>query len=119
MRLVPEERLTIPQILAHPWMRRADELPEKDEMGDADDQWDQGQAPDVNRLKIKNLYAGKAARLSYEDYCYIANDFYTQHVDEEALRTLEGFGYPKETVIRCLQKGTLNHAVASYNLLTL
>lgn len=121
IRLKPEERLNIPQILAHKWMRRTteDEINE-DDVWDPVEGEDEGQyQADVNVLKIKNLYTNRDRKLSYEDYCYIANDFYTQHIDEEALRTLEGFGYPKDIVIRCLHKGTLNHAIASYNLLTL
>jgi len=76
-----------------------------------------GQA-DINTVNVDQLFfkENSKAKLSYTDYCYIANDFYTQHIDENALKTLEGFGYPRSMVIDSIHKGDLNHAVAAYNL---
>lgn len=41
------------------------------------------------------------------------------HIDDEALQVLEGIGYPRKLVKEGLNKGDLNHATASYNLLVL
>jgi len=41
------------------------------------------------------------------------------HMDEEALGAIEGFGFPRSMVIEGLNKGDLNHATASYNLLVM
>ena len=56
-------------------------------------------------------------KLSYQNYCALTQDFGTYHVDEEALRVLEVFGYPRNLVISALNKGELNHATTCYNLL--
>jgi len=49
----------------------------------------------------------------------VTQDYYTHHIDEEALRVLESFGYPRKLVLEGLNKGEMNHATASYNLLVL
>lgn len=41
------------------------------------------------------------------------------HLDEEVLQVLEGFGFQRKLVKDGLNKGELNHATASYNLLVL
>jgi hypothetical protein len=41
------------------------------------------------------------------------------HMDEEALQVLEGLGLPRKLVREGLNKGELNHATASYNLMVL
>ena len=41
------------------------------------------------------------------------------HMDEEALQVLDGLGFPRKLVREGLNKGELNHATASYNLLVL
>ena len=38
-------------------------------------------------------------------------------MDEEALRVLESFGYPRHLVIQAINQGELNHATTTYNLL--
>ena len=57
------------------------------------------------------------SRLSYDNYCAVTQDFGTYHIDEEALKVLEGFGYPRKLVIDSLHSGELNHATTCYNLL--
>ena len=56
-------------------------------------------------------------KLSYDNYCAVTQDFGTHHIDEEALKVLEGFGYPRKLVIESLHSGELNHATTCYNLL--
>jgi len=40
------------------------------------------------------------------------------YIDEEALRVLESWGYPKRDVRAWLRDGDVNHATTSYHLLT-
>lgn len=57
-------------------------------------------------------------KLSYTDYCCITEDFSTENIDEEALKVCENFGFPRQYMIKCLNRGDLNHATACYYLLT-
>ncbi len=76
-------------------------------------------AANINYVNVDNLfYEGNySTKLSYTDYCCITEDFTTHHLDEEALKVVESFGFPREFVVRCLNQGDLNHATASYYLL--
>jgi len=125
LRIPPRERLSIPEILNHPWMK--DEsmddscnsstvyVNSKDCVEDPD------AVPSINMVNMSNLFFREIGeeKLSYNDYCAIGNDMYTYQIDEGALKTMEGFGYPRKVVIDGLQKGELNHATATYNLLVL
>jgi hypothetical protein len=68
------------------------------------------QIGNINVLCIDNLFtndsptpsmsdAESKAKLSYNNYCAVTQDFGTHHMDEEALRVLESFGYPRALVI--------------------
>ncbi len=84
IRLKPEERLTVPEILGHPWLRdgelEGDAYMGKEEC--ANPLQDAQAQPDINCVNVDNLFFKDAssAKLTYADYCYIANDFYTQHI---------------------------------------
>ena len=82
LKVEPNERLTIPEILSHPWLR---DFPEEDEEWDNNESEDDkcAKQADINRVRVANLYFRKTRKLSYVDYCYIANDFYTQHIGIE------------------------------------
>ena len=71
----------------------------------------------INLVNVDNLFPRKdieeEAKLSYNDFLSITQDF----VDEETLRQVEKFGYPKSFVRDCLQRGDINHATACYHLL--
>ena len=56
--------------------------------------------------------------MSYTDYCCITEDFSTENIDEEALAVCENFGFPRQFLIKCLNRGDINHATACYYLLT-
>lgn len=86
------------------------------------------QIGNINVLKIENLFheeddqakepvPDSGARLTYDNYCAVTQDFGTHRIDEEALKVLEGFGYPRKLVIDSLNNGELNHATTCYNLL--
>ena len=91
------------------------------------------QIGNINVLDVENLFhesktatdgqndgAAEAVandRLTYDNYCAVTQDFGTYHIDEEALKVLEGFGYPRKLVIDSLHSGELNHATTCYNLL--
>lgn len=80
-----------------------------------------GTQPDINYVNIDNLFPNDSfnTKLSYTDYLSITQDFATMHMDEEALSVMEGFGYPRKLVKEGLNKGELNHATATYNLLVM
>ena len=83
------------------------------------------QIGNINVLDIENLFhvdggeEGSEAnsRLNYDNYCAVTQDFGTHRIDEEALKVLDGFGYPRKLVIDSLHSGELNHATTCYNLL--
>jgi hypothetical protein len=74
----------------------------------------------VNYVNVDNLFYNGVykTKLSYTDYCCVTEDFATENIDEEALRVCENFGYPRQFVIKCLNRGDINHATACYFLLT-
>lgn len=122
IKLNPKDRLTIPQILAHPWLKEtnedeSDEEPteedkkspsEKDtsaiaggskstnqqKTSDVDLKNIQG---NVNYVNVDNLFYDEVyqTKLSYTDYCCITEDFSTEAIDEEALKVCENFGFPR------------------------
>jgi hypothetical protein len=73
----------------------------------------------VNYVNVVNLFYQENYRtkLSYTDYCCITEDFATQNLDEEALKVTENFGFPRDFVIKCINRGDLNHATACYYLM--
>ena len=155
--LVPHQRISIPEILNHSWMKGAldpDGIEGTEEDDDHDfrmglsfqrqecnlnpllnpnttngagqaSQTNSDQSPlyqgNINQVNIDNLfYDGQVTcKLSYMNYCALSQDYYTHRIDEEAVRILENFGYPRQMVIESLNRGDLNHATASYNLLVL
>lgn len=130
--LEPTDRISIPEILSHPWMQTKDEFGIDDNMDSMDLQHGisskdlmmgtSTEEGDINSVNIDNLFPNKdsyQAKLSYTDYCAITQDFATMHLDEEALQVLEGFGFPRKMVKEGINKGELNQATASYNLMVL
>jgi hypothetical protein len=74
----------------------------------------------VNYVNVDNLFYHEnyKIKLSYTDYCCITEDFSTENIDEEALQVCENFGFPRAFLIKCLNRGDINHATACYYLLT-
>lgn len=75
-------------------------------------------------MNIDNLFGSNFApnynlKLSYSDYCSITQDFATMHMNEDVLQVMEGMGFPKRMVRERLNKGELDHATATYNLMVL
>lgn len=130
IRLEPKERLTVPQILAHNWLKDTndDSDTESDASDDADDKAKNGENEmdlekiqgNVNYVNVDNLFYNGLykTKLSYTDYCCVTEDFATENIDEEALKVCENFGYPRQFVVKCLNRGDINHATACYFLLT-
>jgi serine/threonine protein kinase len=146
IQLEPLKRLSLPQILAHEWLKEtnddSDEESDKDEKneenkdgkenkGEEDDKATEEEKEDdvdlkvisgnINFVNVDNLfYQGNYnTKLSYTDYWWITEDFTTHNLEEEALKTVESFGYPRSFVLKCLNNGHVNHATASYYLLVL
>lgn len=138
LRLNPEERLSIPEILEHPWLAP----PPSSFCDDSEDEYYvvrneetshtlSNSQPSINTLDIENLFfpSKPHIKLKYQDYCYVANDFYThnigicsaydQSIDEDAVKAVESFGYPRQSILNAINHGELNHATAAYNLLIL
>jgi len=95
IRLEPKERLTIPQILAHEWLKETNEDSETDSDGDddnnqgaqdgAENDLDQEKIQgNVNYVNVDNLFYNGVYRtkLSYTDYCCVTEDFATENIDE-------------------------------------
>ena len=83
-------------------------------------QHDNSQGPSSRAgLQKTDSSASKEAkmRISRDNYYAVTQDFGTHRIDEEALKVLEGFGYPRDSVIMSLHSGELNHATTTYNLL--
>ncbi len=84
----PYERLSIPEILAHPWMKEdcvEEDVTESDTlMGyrECTSPESNPMIPNINLVNVGNLFFSEDGkeRLSYSDYCYICNDLYTQHI---------------------------------------
>ena len=91
LKLKPEERLTVPEILAHPWLKD-DDLENEVFLGKEECASPTGETngqPDINNVTVDNLFFKdkSTTKLSYPDYCYIANDFYTHHMGNLVLLT--------------------------------
>lgn len=41
----------------------------------------------------------------------------TYRIDEDAMEIVTGFGYPRELVIKSINRGDVNHATTAYYLL--
>ena len=120
IQLEPKQRLTVPQVLSHAWLKETNEDESDDEeeeqadgdkdekntnpvaggSGNANKQSDidlkniQG---NVNYVNVDNLFYHEnyKIKLSYTDYCCITEDFSTENIDEEALQVCENFGFPR------------------------
>lgn len=127
LRLNPIERLSIPEILSHAWMQGESKeefcegnssiyVNSKDCAGK-----DESVTGSINVVRMRNLFfrGADVEKLSYVDYCIMENDMYTHRIDEDVLKRMEEFGYPRKVVVEGLQKGILNHPIATYNLLVL
>ena len=113
--LDPKTRITIPEILSHPWMVNKDDTMMENDTLDFENGISKGEflmggiqsnsnsnLPDINSINIDNLFPTDSfnTKLSYTDYLSITQDFATMHMDEEALSILEGYGYPRKLCIR-------------------
>ena len=137
IKLNPSERLTIPQILSHQWLKETNEGEDSEEENDDAQPKEEGKEDgktgnksqdidlksiqgNVNYVNVDNLFYHENyhTKLSYTDYCCITEDFSTENIDEEALKVCENFGFPRQFMIKCLNRGDINHATACYYLLT-
>jgi len=53
------------------------------------------------------------------NYCSVTQDFNTYRIDEDALRVVESFGYPRQMVINSINSRQLNHATCCYELVVM
>ncbi len=87
LRLAPAERLSLPEVLSHPWLAPEDDDTEannyyvvKNEK--AREAEESESDPSISAMNVDNLFfeTRPEVRLGFRDYCYIANDFYTHHM---------------------------------------
>ena len=103
--LEPKNRLSIPEILAHPWVKDPDEEEEDSEddehdlhtgvsmsrnecmstAGAAASQQTEDQRANINIINVDNIFYDERTdkyktKLSYDDYCSLTQDFYTYHI---------------------------------------
>lgn len=118
LKVNPAERLSIPEILEHPWMKEelCDEECDYITVKDCEQNASGIDAVDMSKLFFRER---KVERLSYVDYCIIANDLHTHKIDEDVLKIMGKLGYPRKVVLEGLEKKLLNHATATYNILVL
>lgn len=105
IKLVPTERLTVPQILAHSWLKETNEESDSDSEQSEDQQTKQNENDldmdkiqgNVNYVNVDNLFYNNQykTKLSYTDYCCVTEDFATENINEEALKACENFGFPR------------------------
>lgn len=134
---VPNKRIMIPEILNHPWVTSEEEFDvdyEESDIGndsslllsnpsdldslievtDVECSNDAAESThdNINYINVDNLFCNNnfESKLNYNDYKSLTEDFATMHIDEDALSVLEGFGYPRSLVKKCLNRGDMNHA---------
>ena len=133
----PQNRLTLPKILNHPWIKEIwEESDSSEDEKDINDQTpNENKAPktaeedsdlknigaNINYVNVDNLFFEEnyGTKLSYTDYWSITEDYYTHHINEDAINTVCKLGYPRDFVVKCLNNGDLNHVTATYYLLVL
>ena len=83
----PYDRLSIPEVLSHPWMKEDME----EDIADSDTWMGYKEClnaeanplvPNINIVNLANVFFSDESKekLAYSDYCYICNDLYTQHL---------------------------------------
>ena len=90
LKINPYERLSIPKILSHPWFNSDTTIIDDDVLKYKDcvnPQADPSTA-NINQVNAGNLFFNELSEdetLLYNDYCYISNDLYTQHISKLGL----------------------------------
>ena len=119
----PKERISIPEILNHSWLKGCDiedihiaYLSKKECVIKLDVPAENPSV--IEYLNVGNIFTrDENVKLDYNDYTFIKNEFETTHLDENAIRTVEAMGYSRDSIIKSLKENHLNHATASYYLL--
>ena len=127
LKLNPYERMSIPEILQSKWMKEGENENEEENEKNIDLlNQKMEQKPNTSHHIIETLHfsnlvpeGSSTSQISYTDFIRISNEFHTQHIDEDALRVIESFGYNKEYIKKSLEKNELNHATTCYELLLL
>lgn len=75
IKIKPEERLSIPEILNHEWLKQEDESNEEYNYFIMKNEKCEEYSPSINNIYIENLFFPKKAnqKLLYKDYALISN----------------------------------------------
>jgi serine/threonine protein kinase len=117
-----KKRMTIPEILNHPWLK---EISEESETSDDENEQEKLKQPEkeetkvaspsneedagikdiganINYVNVDNLFFedNYSTKLSYTDYCSITEDYYSHHINEDAIKKVSKMGYPRDFVIK-------------------
>jgi len=128
LQIDPLKRPSIPEVLAHPWMKgnnseglymtaedclKASGYDKKEEEKEI-------QGPNINIVNVANLFYGNepsGQRILVHDFRKITANYLLKDIDEGVLNTVVSFGYDKTCVSQALKNGDINHATATYYLL--
>ena len=119
LKINPDERLSIPEILHHPWLNKitsTDFVSEKSFPLIHKDK-----KPSIGNINIRNLLIDEKhyGKLSSQDYKQIVGDVCGKDLDNGIIDTIESFGYNRINIKESISKEELNHITGCYNLLTL
>jgi serine/threonine protein kinase len=117
LKIDPRERLSIPELLCHKWIKANCQ---KDEVLFGRKECQQEDAGEgINEINVGNIFPeGREVKIAHTDYCCITNDFLSFHQDVKAIKETEELGYAKSYLLKSLQNGSMNHATATYSLLS-
>jgi len=58
----------------------------------------------INYVNVDNLFYNNdyKVKLNYTNYCCITEDYTTKQLDQEAIKTVESFGFPREYIVNSI-----------------
>jgi serine/threonine protein kinase len=117
LKIEPGERLSIPELLCHKWIKANSQ--ESEVMFGRKECQQEDAGGGINEINVGNIFPeGREVKIAHTDYCCITNDFLSFHQDVKAIKETEELGYAKPFLLKSLQNGDMNHATATYSLLT-
>jgi len=114
-----KDRLTVPQILEHPWLTNIGSSFTNSSLGTlvGNDESVGFDSEEETQKKMRFAFPRGYEFTKTMDY----NIFETENnlLDQQVLKYVENFGFPRHFIISSLNNGELNHATATYYLILL